>query len=261
MSGKCYIGETVQKKPENRWRRHINSVKTTKGCPALKDAIKKYGVEKFTFEVIFTCAVEDRYKYEKEYIKIHNTQVPNGYNILSGGEIGESRLGTKHTPEVIKKMVENRKKFNEANPNYYETYRERHQESIKNINYSECIKNSEKFRKAMEEGRVGGGASEEITEKIRESVNEYYQNGGIKKHRKAMTEALGKKIQQYSKDNVFIKEFPSIKEASRTIGVAPSSIQHSLRGRTKTAGGYIWRYVDEKNLKTSLEDIPVEKPT
>jgi group I intron endonuclease len=250
VSGKCYIGETIQKKPENRWRRHINSIKTAKGCPALKDAMKKYGIDQFKFEVILTCAVEDRHKYEKEYIKMYNTQVPNGYNILPGGQIGESRLGTKHTPEAIKKMVENRKKFYEANPNYYETYRERHQESIKHINYSECIKKSEKWKKALEEGRIGGGASEEIAEKIRDGINVYYENGGIEKHRKAMTAKLGKKIKQYSKEGVFIKEFQSIKEASREAGISASNIQHTLSGRNNTSGGYIWKFVDEKDLKT-----------
>jgi group I intron endonuclease len=245
VSGKYYIGETVQKNPQCRWRRHINSVKTAKGCPALKDAIKKYGIDKFKFEILIICFDEDRHKYEKKYIKKYNSQVPNGYNILPGGQVGESRLGTKHTPEAINKMVESRKKFNEANPNYYETYRERHQESIKNINRSECIRNSEKWKKALEEGRVGGGATEAIREKIRDSVNEYYQNGGIETHRKVMTAALGKKINQYSKTEELIKEYPSIKEASRETGIAISNIQHTLRGRSKTAGGYIWKFVDK----------------
>ena len=95
-----------------------------KGCPALRDAINKYGLDNFKFEVIIICFDEDRYKYEKEYIKKYNSQVPFGYNILSGGQIGESRLGIKHTPEAIQKMVDSVRKFREENPNYYETYRE-----------------------------------------------------------------------------------------------------------------------------------------
>jgi group I intron endonuclease len=249
VTNKCYIGETVQSNPIRRWNRHINSLTTKKGCPALKDAMKKYGVDKFKFEVLIICFDEDRYKYEREYIKKYNCQVPNGYNILPGGEIGESRLGTKHTPEAIQKMVDSVKRFREANPNYYETYREKHQESIKNINYSECIKNSEKFKKALEEGRIGGGTSEEMKNKIKQSVNEYYKNGGIIKHRVAMTNALGKQIKQFTKDNIFVKNFPSIKEASRETGVTVSNIQHSVSGRAKTAGGYIWKFADEKDLK------------
>ncbi len=34
------------------------------------------------------------------------------------------------------------------------------------------------------------------------------------------------------------------------IGIKKSNIQQVLCGNTKTAGGYIWKYIDEKNLKT-----------
>ena len=82
---KCYIGETKKSNPELRWNEHIKSINKNKGCPALKDAIKKYGLNRFKFEVIIICFDEDRYKYEKEYIKKYNSQIPNGYNILPGG--------------------------------------------------------------------------------------------------------------------------------------------------------------------------------
>lgn len=244
VTKKCYIGETVQKNPECRWRRHINSVKTTKGCPALKDAIKKYGIDKFKFEILIICFDEDRHKYEKEYIKKYNSQVPNGYNILPGGQIGESRLGTKHTPEAIKKMIEGIRKFREKNPNYYETYREKHQESIKQINHSECIKNSEKFKIASLKRKIEGN-SKERNIKTSETLTKYFENN-IKKHREIMTNAKGKTVIQYSKDNIFVREYNSIGDASRLSNISKRNIQHSLSGRTKTAGGYIWKYVEER---------------
>jgi group I intron endonuclease len=255
-SGKCYIGETVRPNPEARWKQHIQKINKGKGCPALRDAINKYGLDNFKFEVIIICFDEDRYKYEKEYIKKYNSQVPFGYNILSGGQIGESRLGIKHTPEAIQKMVDSVRKFREENPNYYETYREKHQESIKKINHSEKIIKSEKYQKAVKEKRVGCGINvigksiEERKVQIKEGVIKYYDNGGIVKHRELMSKALGKRIIQYSNNNDILQEFISIGEASRISKVGKRNIQHVLSGRAKTAGGYIWRYVDEKNLKT-----------
>ena len=59
--------------------------------------MKKHGVDKFTFEILIICFDEDLVKYEKEYIKKYNSQTPNGYNILSGGQIGQGMLGYKHT--------------------------------------------------------------------------------------------------------------------------------------------------------------------
>ena len=49
-------------------------------------------------------------------------------------------------------------------------------------------------------------------------------------------------ILQFSKDGTFIKEWPSAKEAERQLGIARSSICLCLKGRLKSAGGFIWRY-------------------
>ena len=40
----------------------------------------------------------------------------------------------------------------------------------------------------------------------------------------------------------FIKEFNSIKEASEEIGISKPAIVHCLKGKTKKAGGYKWKY-------------------
>lgn len=171
VSGKCYIGETTYKNPEERWRRHKETIKRGVGCPALRDAVKKYGVDKFTFEVIRACNLKDRFTIERSLIKEHNTQVPNGYNILPGGE-GGGFLGKKHTPESIAKMKESCKKFREANPNHFETYREKLAEAMKKVDTSTAVKNSEVFQKAKEEGRVGAANWKTTkTEEEREAIN------------------------------------------------------------------------------------------
>lgn len=253
-SGKVYIGETIQSDPEIRWRQHIRTIDKNKGCPALKDAIKKYGIDIFKFEVIIICFDEDRFKYEKEYINKYNSQVPNGYNILPGGIGGTGFQGKKHTEESIKKMIEGGKRFREENPNHFETYREKLKKSMENIDISSAVKNSVKWKRAVEEGRIGGKAhkdskqTEETKHKIRESVIKYYE-GNIGNHREAMAKSKGRKVAQYTKDNEFIKEYTSISEAGRISSVKKSNIQQVLAGCNKTAGGYIWKYIDEKNLK------------
>jgi group I intron endonuclease len=262
VTKKCYIGETVRPNPEERWKQHLQKINNGEGCPALRDAIKKYGVSNFKFEVIIICFDEDRHKYEKEYIKKYNSQVPNGYNILDGGQYGGSRLGIKHTEESKKKMSETCKKFYKANPNYYETFREKHREAMKAIDLSSAVINSEKWKKAVEEGRVGGKAhkdgklSEETKEKIRESMLKYYEENdnsrpiNIEKQREVMSNAKGRKVAQYTKDDEFIKQYNSISEAGRLSEAKKTNIQRVLSGYTKTAAGYIWKYVDEKDLKT-----------
>lgn len=51
-----------------------------------------------------------------------------------------------------------------------------------------------------------------------------------------------KVILQFSLDGEFIKEFSSIKEASGEIGISKPAIVHCLKGKTKKAGGYKWKY-------------------
>lgn len=77
------------------------------------------------FEILIICFDDDLLKYEREYIKKYNCQIPNGYNILSGGQLGDGFVGYKHTPETIEKIKKSCNRFWQENPNFFETYREK----------------------------------------------------------------------------------------------------------------------------------------
>lgn len=53
-----------------------------------------------------------------------------------------------------------------------------------------------------------------------------------------------KRLAQYSLDGKLIAIFSSLHEASRQTGVNHSHISMCCRGKRKTAGGYIWRYLE-----------------
>ncbi len=256
VSGKCYIGETTCKNPEERWRRHKETIRRGVGCPALRDAVQKYGIDAFRFEVIRTCSLEERFDIERATIKEYNSVAPGGYNILPGGA-GGGFLGKKHKAESIAKMKEGCKKFREENPNYYETYKEKHREAVRNASIGKKVKSSEAFKKACDEGRVGAAGwkttkteeeREVIKEKIRESVKRYYDEHGshshinIEAHRKAVANAVGKKIDQYSLDNEFIATHISIREALRSINKkGVNRILQTLNSPTRIAYGFRWK--------------------
>lgn len=253
ISKKCYIGITKEDTPEKRWNAHIQTLKYNKGCPALKDAMKSYGIENFKFEVLIICFDDDLYKFETEYIKKYNSMVPNGYNILPGGQCGGGFKGKKHNEESIKKMVEGVKKFREANPDHFETYRERHQESMKKVDISSAVKKSETFKKAKEEGRVGGKAhpggklSDETKKKISESVKKHFLENGPNQHnylnhKQVMAKAVGRPVNQYTKNKEFLAQYESIAEAGRKTNAIKSNISQALKFPNRTAGGYIWKY-------------------
>lgn len=50
-----------------------------------------------------------------------------------------------------------------------------------------------------------------------------------------------KPILQFSINNEFIREYPSLNEVRRN-GYDQGNICHCLRGRYKTASGYKWKY-------------------
>lgn len=253
ITGKCYIGVTIQPTIQKRWNQHINSLNYKEGCPLLKKSMKKHGIENFKFEILLICFDQDVVKYEKEYIAKYNSQQPNGYNILSGGQIGDGFVGYKHSPETIEKIKETGRLFREKNPNHFETYREKHKKAMEHVDISSCVKNSEKFKQAMIKRReqyVPGNVivSEESRKKISESLKKYFESAksanivNIDKHREIMTTIIGKPIIQYDKEGNMIKEYRSIADADQTSGVKKSNIQHVLSGKNKTAGGFIWKY-------------------
>ena len=252
-TGKAYIGETIRD-ATYRWKQHIQCIKSKHGCPALRDAFIKYGIDSFEFKVLIICFDEDRFVYEKEYIAKYNTQIPNGYNILPGGIGGAGFKGKAHTEEV-KNIIRNKSKANWNNMDDNEKDRIRNDISnkVKALNISERMKISEKWKDAVkhmsEKRRDMHMHSPEIKNKIRDSVLTYYKNNpnakpsvNIYKHREIMCNAVGRPIEQYDLEGNLIQSYRSISEAGRTSSVKKTNIQQVLKGNTKTAGNFIWKY-------------------
>lgn len=113
-NNKCYYGQTRQP-PNRRWSQHKQSAKNG-GKMILYQAIRKHGIEHFTFEIMCECeSLEELNKKEIEYIKNNNSISPNGYNAAHGGDnyektdetrrkIGEASKGRVVTDETRKNM-------------------------------------------------------------------------------------------------------------------------------------------------------------
>ena len=55
-------------------------------------------------------------------------------------------------------------------------------------------------------------------------------------------ERRSKPVVQYDLQGNFIAEYPSVCETGRKLGIKQGNISSALKGRIKTAGGYIFRY-------------------
>lgn len=99
VNGKVYVGSTARGF-EQRWRQHKQSNST---CRALKSALKKYGVENFSFHILEPISVAglplgDARKIlidaEQRWIDLVNPFGENGYNMLPKAY---SHLGAKRS--------------------------------------------------------------------------------------------------------------------------------------------------------------------
>jgi hypothetical protein len=55
------------------------------------------------------------------------------------------------------------------------------------------------------------------------------------------TARASKPIDQYDREGKFIREFPSVTEAAKAVGVSPGAISFSMQKPNRTAAGYIWK--------------------
>jgi group I intron endonuclease len=214
ITNKCYIGETKEKMPETRWKQHKRTIEKGIGCPALQNAVKKYGIDNFTFKVLIICFDEERFKFEKEYIKKFNSIAPNGYNLTKGGE-GGGFYGKKHSQETINKISNTLKN--------------------KYINNNDLRKNvTEKNKNLMN--------LKETKEKITNSVLNTERCKSLKENKLSFKD-LTVEVSQYTLDGIFINKYNSIKQAEIETCVSAKTISKVINYKQKTSGGFVWKRI------------------
>jgi hypothetical protein len=67
--------------------------------------------------------------------------------------------------------------------------------------------------------------------------------------RTGLQKSVAKKINQFDKDGNFIKSHNSVVKAAEEVGISFKTISGNLRGNLKSAGGYVWKYADDKTLE------------
>ena len=107
LNQKIYIGQTIRP-IEERFRRHINDALNNKIDTHLARAIRKYGKENFTIEVIDTAKTQEELtKKEQYWIRYYNS-VKIGYNetdatYKSGGNTYQNKT-LKEMKEIKEKI-------------------------------------------------------------------------------------------------------------------------------------------------------------
>lgn len=104
-NNKYYIGQDKKNNPE-----YLGS-----GL-LLNRAIKKYGRENFTKEILCECKTKKELNdMEIYWIKISNSISPNGYNISTGGEGGDNFTNNPNKEIIRKKCISSANKISKQN--------------------------------------------------------------------------------------------------------------------------------------------------
>lgn len=117
VNGRSYIGQTV-KSLKQRKRKHLSDAKFYRDSFYFHNAIRKYGLRNFKWEIIHWCGnINFLNQLEIFYIGYYDTY-NNGYNLTEGGggvrghkhsdetrkKIFLTRIGKKYSAETLKKM-------------------------------------------------------------------------------------------------------------------------------------------------------------
>lgn len=170
INNKIYVGMTGEKDINTRLIKHIKRSRYNENRP-LYTAFKKYGIENFEISEIEKCnTIEEMWEREKYWIKELNSLLPNGYNISTGGEGGDTYTNNPNREEIIKKISQ---KLSGEN-NYF--FGKHHSDETK-----KKISDSHKgLLVGDKNGMFGKKHSKESIEKMRKNYSGGIQKGYVK---------------------------------------------------------------------------------
>ena len=213
INHKIYIGQTINS-IERRFKQHLSCARNnTSGH--LYFAMRKYGLENFTIEILEKTNVTNLNEREKYYITLFNSTDPKiGYNILNGGGNGHITHPehNRYTRPVNKydldgNFITSIKECAEAN-------------NMAPSQVSICV-----LGKIKSWNNAQYKYQEDMPEKI---TGKYGQ----------------KQVAQYDLDDNFIQQFESIAAAGRAIKASsPYKISDCCNGKLKTAYKFKWRWI------------------
>ena len=258
LNSKIYVGQTVHGLLY-RWGQHKrNALNYNIGYPLYR-AIRKYGIENFTVELIdLADSVEESNAKEIFWIENLNCYIEDkmGYNLTRGGHNRDNLAGKswgKHTEEHKNKMSA---MFRGVKPSESSIAGSKRENSQATINLTTGME----FSSAREMSKFYG-LSYIFTLNLL-SGNKRQKNGDIfrykddSKAKKAdiresfvpFHKALPKKILCVETNEVF----SSIKEASEKLNIGRTGINNMLKGRSRKSGGLTFEYYTKKVQKDNL---------
>ena len=231
--GKSYIGQTTD--ITMRWKSRGSNYRH---CNAFYPAIKKYGWDAFSHEILETgiITIEEANKREQYWIAYYHTYIHDdkawGYNLTTGGSnVCTTYKWTDESKNKLSKSIKGHKVKQETIDKIKAT-------QIKNGTYGKCYVK-------------GRHLTDEEKQHLRE-INLGTKHGphSTETKKKLSEKAKQRDISAYDMHRVKVLcvetgiIYNSLIEAAKAIGLkASTSITACFSGKAKTAGGYHWQKI------------------
>ena len=104
----------------------------------------------------------------------------------------------------------------------------------------------QEFRERKKEGLKKRNEDPEFQVKRLEGLKKKWEDEDFRKRRvEAVIEAKRRPVEQYNIDGELVGTYPSLTAAQEATGIIYQNINHVLKGRQLTAGGYKWKYKEK----------------
>lgn len=275
INKKIYIGITNQ-----GWNKRCSKHKSDarNGCDfKLHRAIRKYGVDKFNFNLLEECNSSEELKIRESYwIETLKTMDDSfGYNMTKGGDGTFGKLHSEESKQKMSEMALNNDSYlhNKVEIFNINTLEIKIFKTIRNLSlFLDVSENNLAIKLAKNESISVMIGNEEwlcrrrddlkskpkpkLTERNPEQVKEHMLNMQLKssearkeddtwkeKIKKSKLDNGTTKIVQQFKDGILIAEYEGSRDAVlKNEDFHRSGLQHVLKGRKNTYKGYTWKF-------------------
>ena len=217
INGKSYVGQTCDF--HSRVWQHQRCYEK-EDCDFHR-AIKEFGFDNFSWEIIETCENEDRAcELEKYYIEKFNTY-RDGYNMTKGG-----KGAPYHNARAVVLLT--------LDGQYIKRYDSAMDAEIDGFHNADVLLNCKGKRRQ--------------TKGYMFMFEDEYESNGAKAYRKPKPNGM-RSIIQCDMEGNFIQKFKSLQEAARITGTNRTTISGVLSNTYKSANGYIFVYEEDFPIK------------
>lgn len=245
INGKRYIGQKSYS--QNNWKSYLGS-----GI-YLNRAIKKYGKENFSKEIIEDCETKEILdEREKYWINYYNAvESDDYYNIASGGDGGNTIVG--YSEEQLEQYKEYKRKLHKKTAPKGELCASSKLTEKQVLEIIERLKKNDFSSDIAKDYKVSTVTINDIRNyRTWKNFTENVIFDDIPSRKKPRSK---KPVVQYSEEGQYIATFKSARDIQRELGISYKLISAACTGKKRIAHGYIWRFEGDSFDKYNTENL------